>query len=77
MIPNSSFGSSMMVSRTLLVISSLAKFHMNFGFNIIIIASPDISSMNGASAFINFHSLGFHTIGSFGKIGQDLFKKLK
>ena len=45
--------------------------------NTLIIASPDISSMNGASAFINFYSLGFNTIHSFGKDGIDLFKKLK
>ena len=67
----------MIVSRPLLVISSIAKFCVNFNFNIIvlfvvlssilIIASPDISSMNGASAFINLCSLGFSTICSFGK----------
>ena len=60
---------------------------MNFNFNIIvlcvvlssslIIASLDILSMNGASTFIIFHSLGLSTIHSFGKIGRDLFKKLK
>ena len=75
MIPNISFGLSMIVSRPLLVISSIAKFHVNFSFNItvlcvvlssiLIIASPDISSMNGSPTFINFHSLGFSTIHSF------------
>ena len=77
----------MIVFIPLLAISSIAKFHMNFNFNIIvlhmvlssilIIVSPDISSMNGASTFINFHSLGFSTIHSFRKTGRDLFKKLK
>ena len=33
--------------------------------------------MNGASIFINFCSLGFNTIYSFGKNGIDLFRKLK
>ena len=35
----------------------------------LIIANPDISSINGASTFIDLHS--------FGKIGMDQFKKLK
>ena len=43
----------------------------------LIIANPDISSINGASTFINLCSFGFNTICSFGKIGMDLFKKLK
>ena len=43
----------------------------------LIIANPDISSMNGASTFINLCSFGFNTMHSFGKIGKDLFKKLK
>ena len=87
MIPNISFGSSMIVSRPLFVMSSIAKFHVNFNFNIIelcvvlssilIIARPDISSMNGAFTFINLYSLGFSTMHSLGKIGRDLFKKLK
>ena len=87
MIPNISFGSSKIVSSPLLVISSIAKAHMNFNLNItvlcvvlsstLIIASPDILSMNGASTFVNFCSLGFSTKHSFGKIGRDLFKKLK
>ena len=45
--------------------------------SILIIASPDTSSINGASTFINFCSLGFSIIDSFGKICRDLFKKLK
>ena len=45
--------------------------------NILIMANPDISSINGASTFINFCSLGFTTMHSFGKKGIDLFKKLK
>ena len=40
-------------------------------------AKPKISSKNGASTFINFCSLGFNIIFSFGNIGTDLFKKLK
>ena len=62
MIPYISFGSSMIVSRPLFVMSSIATFHMNFNFNIIklcvvlssvlIIARPGISSMNGASTLI-------------------------
>ena len=45
--------------------------------NTSIIANPDISSMNGASTFINPCPFGFKTMHSFGKIGMDLFKKLK
>ena len=45
--------------------------------NTLIIPNPDISSMNGASTFINFCSLGFNTMHSCGKNGIDLFKKLK
>ena len=37
----------------------------------------EISSTNGASIFINFHSFGFETICSLGKKGIDLFRKLK
>ena len=43
----------------------------------LIIGSPDISSINGASTFINFCSFVFRTIPSFVKIGKDLFRKLK
>ena len=43
----------------------------------LIIANHDISSINGASTFINLCSFGFNTMCSFGKIGKDLFKKLK
>ena len=62
-------------------------FHLNFSFNIIvfceflsntlIMASPDIPSINVASTFNNFCSFGFNTICSFRKNGIDLFKKLK
>ena len=45
--------------------------------SILIIASPDTSSMNGTSTLINFCSFGFSTIHSFGKMGKDLFRKLK
>ena len=44
---------------------------------ILIIAKPDISSMNGAFTLINFCSLGFKIICSFGKMGRDLFRNLK
>ena len=77
----------MIVSKPLLVISSVAEFCMNFNLLIIVLcvvlssilitASPDIFSINGTSTFINFYSLDFSTIHSFGKIGRDLFKKLK
>ena len=40
-------------------------------------AKPDISSTNGAFTLINFCSLGFSTMHSIGKMGRDLFKKLK
>ena len=87
MIPNTSSGPNMIASKPLLVISSVAEFYMNFNLSIIvlcvvlssifIIASPDTSSINGASTFINFCSLVFSTICSFGKMGKDLFSKLK
>ena len=77
----------MIVSKPLLVICNIVEFHMNFNLSIIvlcvflsstlIIANPDISSINGASTFINFCPFGFITMCSFGKIGIDLFKKLK
>ena len=77
----------MIVSKPLFVISNLAKFHMTFNFSIIvlcvflssmlIIANPDISSIKGASTFINLCPFGFNTMCSFGKIGIDLIKKLK
>ena len=67
--------------------SNIAEFHMNFNLSIIVLcmvlsstlimANPDISSMNGASMFINFCSSGFNTMHSYGKIGKDLFRKLK
>ena len=40
-------------------------------------ANPNISSMNGASTFINFCSLDFNMMCSLGKNGIDLLKKLK
>ena len=77
----------MIVSKPLLVISNIAEFHTTFKISIIvlcvflsstlIIANPDISYINGASTFINLCSFGFNTMHSFGKIGKDLFKKLK
>ena len=77
----------MIVSRPLLGISSIDEFHVNFNFDIIvlcvilssilIIASPDIASMNGASTLISFCSFNFSNMDSFWKIGKDLFRKLK
>ena len=43
----------------------------------LIIANPEISYMNGASTLINLCSFGFNTTCFLGKIGMDLFKKLK
>ena len=75
------------MSKWLFVISSVARFHVNFNLSIIVfctflsntlnMANPDISFMSGASTFINFCSLSFNTIHSFGRNGIDLFKKLK
>ena len=75
----------MIVSKQLLVLSNVAEFCVNFNLSILvlcvflshslIIANPDISSINGASTFINFCSFGFNTMHSFGKISKDLFKK--
>ena len=45
--------------------------------NILIITNPDISSINGACIFINFHSFGFNIVCSSGKNGMDPIKKLK
>ena len=76
-----------MVSGPLLPMSSAAGLCMNFSFSnivlcvfpssILIITNPDISSINGALTLISFCSFGFSTIHSFGKMGKDLFKKLK
>ena len=72
-----SFGSNINVSKPLFVMYKIARFHVNFNLSIIefcaflsktlIITNPDISSMNGVSTFINFYSIGFKTICSFGK----------
>ena len=77
----------MIVSKSLFVISNVAKFHINFNLSTIvpcvflsstlIIANPAISSMNGASTFINLCSFHFNTICVLGEIGMDLFKKLR
>ena len=76
-----------MVSKPLLAMSNVAEFYVNFSFNnmalcvvpsnILTIASPNISSINGAFTLINFCSFGFNTMCSFGKMGKDLFKKVK
>ena len=44
---------------------------------ILIIAKPDISSINGAVTLINFCSLSFIMTHAFEKIGRDLFRNLK
>ena len=76
-----------MVSKLLLAMSNVAEFCMSFSFNnmvlcvtpssILIMASPDVSSINGAFTLINFCSLSFNTVHSFVKMGKDLFKTLK
>ena len=76
-----------MVSWPFFAISNIAALCISFGFsnivlcvfpsNILIIARPGISSMNGALTLIIFCCFGFNTIHSFGKMGKDLFKKLK
>ena len=76
-----------MVPKPLMAMSNVAVLCINFSFsnielhvdpsNILTIASPDISSINGASTLINFHSFGFNAVHSFGKMGKDLFKNLK
>ena len=76
----------MTVSKLLFVMYSVARVCVNFNLNIIvscaflsdtlIMASPDISTINGASTFISFCSFGFNTMHSLGKIGADLLKKL-
>ena len=76
-----------MVSKPLFVMSSVDEFFINFNFsiimlcvilsNILIIASPDISSINGASTLINFCFFDFNNMHFLGQIGRDLFRKLK
>ena len=73
----------MIVSKPHLVISDVVEFHTSFNLGIIvlcvflsntlIIANPDISSIIGASTFINLCPLVFNTMHSFWKIGIDLF----
>ena len=67
--------------------SNIAKFHVDFNFNIIVlcvslssiftVAKPEILSINGASTLTKFSSFGFKIIFAFGNKGIDLFKKLK
>ena len=67
----------MIVSKPFFVISNVATFHMNFNFSIImlciflsstlIMTNSVISSINGASTFINLYSFDFNTIYSFGQ----------
>ena len=68
----------MTVSKPLLVMSTVAEFHKKFNLSIIllcvflsntlIIADPDISSINGVSTFINLCPFGFNTMHSLGKL---------
>ena len=78
----------MIVSKPLFsYIFNIAEFHTNFNLSIIvlcvllsstlIIANPDISSTMASSTFMNLYSFGFYTMHSFGRIGINLFKKLK
>ena len=83
-IPNMSFRLNITISKPLFITSSIAKFHANLSFSIIVfcaflsnilaIANPEIDSTNDASIFINFCSFSFSTICSFAKKGIDLFK---
>ena len=67
--------------------SSIAIFHVNLTFNIIvlwvdlsnnfIIAKPKILSKNGASIFISICSFGFNIVSPLRNMGIDLFKRLK
>ena len=86
-IPIISSDLNIMVSVPLFVVSGVTLFHVNFSFintvlwvppsNILTIAGPEISSMNGAYTFIKFCSLGFKIVQFSGNIGKDLFKNLK
>ena len=68
----------MIVSKPLLVIPNVSEFHMNFNLSImmlcvflsstLIMANPDISSINGASTFISFCSFGLTLYIPLGKL---------
>ena len=68
----------MIVSKPVLDIFNKAEFCMNFSLNIIVlcvflfntltIANPDISSINGTSAFISLCFFASNTTQSLGKI---------
>ena len=68
-----------MVSKPLLAVSNVADFQVYLSFkdmvlcvfpsNILRIASPDISSMNGAFTLINFCSFAFNTVHFLSKEG--------
>ena len=76
-----------MVFVLLFTISNIVALCVNFDFSnmvlhvlpssILIIAKPDISSMNRTFTLINFCSLGFRTMHSFRKMVRDLFRNLK
>ena len=85
-MPNIWFGSNITVSCVLFTMSRDAQFLTNFNFNttvhhpslsiIFTIMWPEISSINGASIFTNFFSLGLTIVCSFEKNGIDLFRNL-
>ena len=83
-IPIISLGLRIMVSFPAFFMSKTALLHINFSFInrvllvfpsiILIIANPEISSINRALTFTSFCSSGFNIISFFGYIGTDLFK---
>ena len=83
-MPDMFFRLNTTVFKPLFATSNMTKFHVNLNVSIIVfctllshILTINISSTNGTSIFINFHSFGFNIICSFAKRGIDLFKKLK
>ena len=83
-IPIISPGLRIIVSFPAFFMSQTALLHINFSFInrvllvfpsiILIIANPEISSINGALTFTSFCSSGFNIISFSGCIGNDLFK---
>ena len=83
-IPIISFGLRIMVSLPALFMSRTASSHINFSFTnrvllvlpciILIIAYPEISSMNRVLTFTSFCSSGFNMSSFSEYIGTDLFK---
>ena len=87
MIPIISSGLNITVSVALVTMSNMTLFHVNFNFinrvlwvalsKILTMASPKISSTNGALTFISFCSCGFNITSFSGNMGMDPFKNLK